>query len=188
MCKKDIIQAQPIIHEKSFVHPSAELWGEVEIEDGVIIAPHVSIRADEGRPFRICKGTNVQDGVIMHGLWEKYITVNDVNYSIYVGSHCSIAHGALIHGPTAIGKKTFIGFNAIIHSANIYRNCFIDHGAQVIDVMLPPNSYVPKGWVIDSQERVKELPPMPEKAKAFNPQVVDRNKELVLMYKAQIIP
>lgn len=190
MIKNDAIQLQPVIHEKSFVHPSAELWGAVEIEEYVLVAPHVSIRADEGTPFKICQGTNIQDGVIMHGLYGKFVTIDNLDYSIYIGSHCSIAHGALIHGPTRIDKKTFIGFKAIIHSAKIGRNCYIGHGAQILGVELPDNTYVPHGWVIDRQEQIEELKrlEMPEEAKVFNKEVVDRNKELVKMHQARIMP
>jgi carbon dioxide concentrating mechanism protein CcmM len=186
----DLIQPQPKIHKESFVHPSAELWGAVEIEEYVLVAPHVSIRADEGTPFKICQGTNIQDGVIMHGLYGKFVTVDSLDYSIYVGSHCSIAHGALVHGPSRIDKKTFIGFKAIVHSAKIGRNCYVGHGAQVLGVELPDNTYVPNGWIIDRQEQIEELKrlTMPDEAKEFNKEVVDRNKELVKRHKSQIMP
>jgi len=173
----------PTVHQDAYVDRSAIIIGEVNIEENVIVAPQASLRADEGSPFRICKGTNIQDSVVLHGLYDQFITINGVKYSIYIGSHCSIAHGALIHGPTAIGKKTFIGFRSIIHKADIHRNCFIGHGAQVIGVRLPPNSYVPNGWVIDRQSQIDELPAMPDEAEKFNQEVVDYNKNLVAMYK-----
>lgn len=55
---------------------------------------------------------------------------------------------------------------------------------------MPDNTYVPHGWVIHKQEQIEELKHLeiPEEAKEFNKEVVDRNKELVKMHKAQIMP
>jgi carbonic anhydrase/acetyltransferase-like protein (isoleucine patch superfamily) len=128
---KDYIFGTPIISPKAFVFNDESVIGDVVIEHDVIVAPGASIRADECGPFYIGKGTNVQDGVIFHGLLNKYIEVGEEQFSIWIGSHCSIAHRALIHGPSMIGKKTFIGFDAIVHASVIGRNCFIDFKAVV---------------------------------------------------------
>jgi len=44
--------------------------GDVRIGANVLLGPGTSIRADEGHPFHIGEGTNVQDGVVIHG-WSK---------------------------------------------------------------------------------------------------------------------
>ena len=108
----DEIFGKAEIHLRSFVCNPESIIGEVIIEQEVFVAPGAVIRADECGPFRICKGTNIQDLAILHGLFEKYVEVDGVKYSIHIGSHCSITHGAKIHGPCQIGKKTFIGFDA----------------------------------------------------------------------------
>jgi len=119
----------------------------------------------------------------MHGLLNQFVYVDDKPYSIYIGSHCSIAHNALIHGPSKISKKTFIGFHAVIHKSIIGRNCFIGHKAVIEGVTLPDNCYVPSGLVIDSEALVATLPKMPVEKKVFNKEVVDYNKLLVQHYK-----
>lgn len=167
----------------SFISSKATVIGQVFIEENVIIAPKASVRADEGTPFRICKGTNIQDEVVIHGLLDQYVEVDGVKYSVYIGSHCSIAHQALIHGPTIIGKKTFIGFRATIHKSAVGRNCFVGIGAIIEGVKILDNRYVPNGAVIDVQKYADELPLVPEEKKHFNREVVDYNKLLVGQYK-----
>lgn len=173
------------ISSKSYVHPKAEVTGRVIIEDNVLIAPNASIRADEGSPFKISKGCNVQDGVVMHGLHEKYVTVGEENFSIFIGSHCSIAHQAMIHGPTFIDKKTFVGFRAIVHNSKIGKHCHIGHGAIIVGVEIPDNRYVGHGMVIDSQDKVKRLSLVTEEDNNFNKEVVDVNKRMKEVYQLE---
>ncbi|MEM7648501.1 MAG: carbon dioxide concentrating mechanism protein CcmM, partial [Cyanobacteria bacterium P01_A01_bin.70] len=59
---------QPIIAPSAYVHPLCSLIGDVELGENVIVAPNTSIRADEGAPFYIGANTNIQDGVVIHGL------------------------------------------------------------------------------------------------------------------------
>jgi len=188
---------------KTFVSSRATIIGDVTLEDGVIVAPHTSIRADEGTPFYVGKGTNIQDNVTLHGLHGKHVEVVGEYYSIHIGSHCSIAHKALIHGPASIGKKTFIGFRAIVHFSTLGRNCFVNSGAVIQNskignncyiginavvegVTIPDGRYVDHGAIIISQDRVQLLPDLPMEIKAkcdaFNKEVADYNKLLVQLY------
>jgi carbonic anhydrase len=191
-------------NKKSFVSDRVAVIGKVTLEENVIVAPGCSLRADEGTPFRVCKGTNLQDGVILHGLLEKYVEVDGNRYSIYIGSHCSIAHDATIHGPAKISKKTFVGFDSIIHNSEIGRNCFVDFratikgsaigdrchigiGAIINNVKIGDNRYVKDGSVIIHQDDADILPLVPEKIRhaddEFNKEVVDYNKILCKKYK-----
>lgn len=168
--------------EKVYKSRTAVIVGRVILEDDVIVGPQASIRADEGTPFKICKGTNVQDHVNMHGLHNKFVSVGGEKFSIYIDSHCSIAHGALIHGPVKIGKKTFIGFKAIVHCSEIGRNCYIGHGAIIEGVKIADNRYVRSGTVVDCQTIADALPPVPDHLREFNREVVDYNKQLREQY------
>ncbi len=60
--------AEPKIHDTAFVHSFSNIIGDVHIGSNVMIAPGTSIRADEGTPFYIGQGSNIQDGVVIHGL------------------------------------------------------------------------------------------------------------------------
>ncbi|NES98657.1 MAG: carbon dioxide concentrating mechanism protein CcmM, partial [Desertifilum sp. SIO1I2] len=60
--------AEPTIDETAYVHSFASLIGDVRVGPNVLISPGTSIRADEGSPFYIGKGTYIQEGVVIHGL------------------------------------------------------------------------------------------------------------------------
>ncbi|NTU66490.1 MAG: hypothetical protein HGB08_01045 [Candidatus Moranbacteria bacterium] len=194
----------PIIDQDAFVSSQATIIGKIIIEKDVIVAPNVSLRADEGSPFIIRKGTNIQDGVVFHGLLGKYVRCEGEDYSIHIGSHCSIAHGAIVHGPSSVGKKTFIGFRAIVHNSSVGKHCFIDMqatvkgslvgdfchigtGARLIGVNVPCNRYIEDGLIVNKQEMVKTLPCISEEQLLldyeFNKEVVDYNKILVGRYR-----
>lgn len=194
------------IHDKAYVRKEASVIGAVIVEKDVMIAPSVSIRADECGPFLIGVGTNVQDGVIMHGLLNKYITVGTEQFSIWIGSHCSIAHRAIIHGPSKIDKKTFVGFDAIVHASIVGRNCFVDFkaviknstigndchvgvGAIVTNVTVDNGRYIADGQIVNTQLVADTLPMTPasvrEKDEEFNHEVVDLNIQLVRLYRAR---
>lgn len=180
----DEIFGNPHIDKEDFISSKATIIGDVILEENVIVCPNVSLRADEGTPFRIRYGTNIQDGVIFHGLKDRFVTDEEGNkYSIYIGSHSTIAHGAIIHGPTMIGKHSFVGFGAIIHNAVIGRNCHIGFGAIVRGVTIADFRYVEDGKVVNKQEIADALPAATEHHQEFNAEVVDFNKTLVQKYK-----
>ena len=172
---------------KCFISSRSAVIGKVIIEDCVIIAPGAAIRADEGAPFKIGKCTNIQDEVIIHGLLDKYVTEKGKKYSVYIGPYCSIAHGAVIHGPTKIGEKTFVGFRTIIHNSTIGKDCFIAHGAIVDSVKIANNRYVKDGMVVDSQEIADALPKVPHAKAEFNQEVVEYNNKLCKLYRKRRI-
>lgn len=169
--------------EKVYISRSARMTGRVILEDEVVIWPHSSLRADEGSPFKIGRGTNIQDSVIMHGLYDAFVYDEAGEpYSILIGNHCTIAHRATIHGPTRIGKHTFVGFHAIIHNSVIGRDCYIGLGAIVNGVQIRDHAYVPDGWVVNNSHTADTLPSVPDHLREFNRRVVDHNKHLLKQY------
>lgn len=178
----DAIFGNPEIHEDSFISVEAEIIGRVIVERNVIIAPNVTLRADEGAPFRICEGANIQDGVIMHGLLDEFVEAYGEQYSIWIGQDCSIAHDALVHGPSRIGAKTFLGFKSIVHKSVVGERCYIGFGAVVNGVAIADGRFVPDGSVINEQRLADALAPVPEDRRHFNEEVVEYNKKLVKLY------
>lgn len=69
--------AEPKIHETAFVHSFSNIIGDVFVGANVIVAPGTSIRADEGTPFHIGENTNIQDGVVIHGLEQGRVIGDD---------------------------------------------------------------------------------------------------------------
>jgi carbon dioxide concentrating mechanism protein CcmM len=157
--------------------------GDVTIQKNTYVGPFVSIRADEGTPFYIGSHSNLQDGVILHGLKNKYFEKNSKKYSIYIGSQVSCAHGALIHGPCRVDDNVFIGFKAIVYNAIIGTGSFISSGAVVTNgVELQPNSFVPPGANVDTQEKANVLATIPKTEEAFAKEVQRVNQEFPAAY------
>ncbi len=179
----------PRVGSGTFVHPQSSVIGNVEFKGKNFVAPFASIRGDEGQPIHIGSETNIQDGVVIHGLETetegKHITKNQVTvqgkaYSVYIGDRVSVAHQAQIHGPASIGNDVFVGMQAFVFKATIGNGVVIEPTAKVIGVTIPEGRYVPAGTVITRQQDGDNLPVI-DKDYAFahlNHEVVKVNKEL----------
>ena len=177
------VQRFPKIDKTAIVSPFSSVIGDVTIRNNVFVAPNVSIRADEGTPFYIGNNTNLQDGVIFHGLLDRGISIGDKRYSIYIGDEVSIAHGTLVHGPCFIGDKVFVGFNAIVYNAIVGKGSFISHTAVVTNgVIIPANRFVPPGAHIDTQKKADSLSPIPKDSKEFAHEVQRVNQQFPASY------
>jgi len=173
----------PKIHQTALLSPFTFVAGDVTIQENTYVAPFVSIRADEGTPFYIGRNTNLQDGVILHGLKEKYVDKNNQRFSIYIGNGVSCAHGSLIHGPSLIEDDVFIGFKAIVYNAVVGKGSFISSAAVVTaGVTLKPNSFVPPGAYIDTQAKADSLKAVPTTEEEFAKEVQRVNQEFPSAY------
>ena len=93
----------PVVHESSFVHPLAAVTGNVIIGKNCYIGPGAAIRGDWGQII-LEDGVNVQENCTVHMFPGKSITLKE---SAHVG------HGAIIHGAN-LGKNCLIGMNSVI--------------------------------------------------------------------------
>ncbi len=93
----------PVVHESSFVHPLAAVTGNVIIGKNCYIGPGAAIRGDWGEII-LEDGVNVQENCTVHMFPGKSIVLKE---SAHVG------HGAVIHGAN-LGKNCLIGMNAVI--------------------------------------------------------------------------
>ncbi|HEX8199577.1 MAG TPA: SulP family inorganic anion transporter [Isosphaeraceae bacterium] len=171
-------KTRPTIHPSAFVDPHASVIGAVTVAEDVYIGPGVSVRADEGTPFYIGAESNLQDGVTLHALKGKVVLVQGRPYAIYVGSNVCLTHHALIHGPSYIGDRCFIGFKSMVHDAVVGEGCVLGLGATVVGVSLPPRRYVGHHVVVDSQEKADALPEVDPQWEHLRDEVVEVNQEL----------
>ena len=181
-CPRSVL---PHIHPSAFLAPFSYVVGDVEIGEGVFLAPHVSVRADEGTPFYIGAHTNLQDGVTVHGLTGKTIEHGGSAYSVYIGAHVSCGHGCVVHGPCLVEDGTFVGFGALVHSASVGAGCHIGHHAVVTGVRVAPGRRVPVGAVVDTQEKADALPPVSPGDVTFAAGVQEINNAFPAAYAAQ---
>lgn len=174
----------PNISKTSYIGPFSSVIGNVTIGHNVFIACSVTLRADEGAPFYVGDNSNLQDGVVIHGLVNQMVTVNNKNYSVYISEEVSCAHGSMVHGPAYIGKNSFLGFNAIVFNAQLGDGCFLEAGAIVTNgVTVPSGRLVKTGELVNSQSKANQLPVVPKEFVAFAKGVIEVNKELPKAYQ-----
>ncbi|MFT4697300.1 MAG: phenylacetic acid degradation protein [Flavobacteriaceae bacterium] len=105
----------PVIHESSFVHPLAAVTGNVIIGKNCYIGPSAAIRGDWGEII-LEDGVNVQENCTVHMFPGKTIVLKE-------GAH--IGHGAIIHGAN-LGRNCLIGMNSVImDGAEIGDECIV---------------------------------------------------------------
>lgn len=173
----------PQVHPSAFVSPFAVLIGDVRVGPNVFIAPNTTLRADEGTPFFVGENTNLQDGVILHGLRDAFVTVHGQPFSIYIDAGVTCAHGALVHGPCFLGRGAFIGFKALVYNAVLGEGVFVGNAAVVTDgVRIAPQRFVPPNAVVDTQERADALRPVPASREEFAREVQQVNREFPAAY------
>ena len=124
---------RPVIHESAFIHPQANVTGNVFIGKDVYIGPFCTLRGDWGK-IVIEDGCNVQENCTVHMFPGKSITLKE---SAHVG------HGAIIHGAN-LGKNCLIGMNSVImDDAEIGDECIIGAMAFVkAETIIPKRSLV----------------------------------------------
>ena len=175
---------QPRIPASAYVHPQCSLIGDVQLGENVIVAPNTSIRADEGAPFYIGANTNIQDGVVIHGLEQGRVFGDDQQaYSVWIGEGTCITHMALIHGPAYVGNECFIGFRSTVFNAQVGHGCIVMMHALIENVEVPPGKYVPSGAVITTQQAADRLPDANESDRTFSHHVVEINQALRAGYR-----
>lgn len=180
----NLTSTYPNIHPSVFIGPFSSIIGDVTIEENVFIACNAVIRCDEGSPFFIGKNTNIQDGVILHGLAKEKVLVNNEKFSIYIGNSVTCSHGSIIHGPCCIHDNVFVGFNSIVFFAIIGEGTYISPNSLVSgSVKIAPNKFIPSGAVINSQEKADALDDISDSQKALSIDVQKSNSEFPSAYK-----
>ncbi|BAQ60286.1 carboxysome protein CcmM [Geminocystis sp. NIES-3708] len=175
--------AEPKVDNSAYIHSFSNLIGDVKVGANVLIAPGTSIRADEGTPFHIGDGSNIQDGVVIHGLEQGRVQGDDgQDYSVWIGEDSCITHLALIHGPAYVGNHCFIGFRSTVFNARVGDGCIVMMHVLIQDVEIPAGKYVPSGSVITNQQQADRLPDVQPEDKEFAAHVVHINEALAAGY------
>jgi carbon dioxide concentrating mechanism protein CcmM len=175
---------EPQIHPSAYVHAFSNIIGDVRIGANVMIAPGISIRADEGNPFAIGDNTNIQDGVVIHGLEQGRVIGDDnTEYSVWIGQNTSITHMALIHGPAYVGDDCFIGFRSTVFNAKVGDGCIVMMHALIQDVEIPPGKYVPSGAIITNQQQADRLSEVQPDDRKFAAHIISINDSLRSGYR-----
>jgi len=179
----------PVVASTARIHPLAAVMGSVKLGEKVYVAPCASIRGDEGQNIYVGDQSNVQDGVVIHGLEtfeggqeliENEVEVEGKKYSVYVGKRVTMSHQSQVHGPAKVGHDTFIGMQALIFKADLGDYVVVEPGAKIIGVKIPSGHYVPALAMIDKQSQADALPLITENYpyKNLNSAVIRVNTQL----------
>lgn len=127
---------QPKIGKDNWLAPNATITGDVVLGSGCTVWFSAVIRGDVCS-IHIGDNSNIQDGVIIHGTYNKSNTT--------IGSDVSIGHGAVIHGCT-IHDRVLVGMKAVIMDKVIVEsNVIVAAGAVVLEGKVLESGYIYAG-------------------------------------------
>jgi carbonic anhydrase/acetyltransferase-like protein (isoleucine patch superfamily) len=113
----------PRIAASAWVADSAQVIGDVELGEGASVWFGAILRGDT-EPLRIGKGSNVQDGSVIHA---------DVGFPVTLGENVTVGHKVTLHGCT-VGDGSLIGIGAVVlNGAKIGRNSLVGAGSLVTE-------------------------------------------------------
>ena len=123
----------PRISDSAWVADSARVIGRVDLAEGASVWFGAVLRGDN-EPIRIGKGSNVQDGTLIH---------TDPGFPVTLGQNVSIGHQVMLHGCT-IGEGSLVGIQAVVlNGAKIGKHCLVGAGSLVTE-----NKEFPDGSMI----------------------------------------
>ena len=126
---------KPVIDESSFIHPQANVTGNVIIGKNVYVGPGAAIRGDWGKII-IEDGCNVQENCVIHMFPGTTVTIK---------KNAHLGHGCIIHG-AEIGENSLIGMSAVImDNAIIGKEAIIGALAMVPSKMVIPQRKIAVG-------------------------------------------
>jgi carbonic anhydrase/acetyltransferase-like protein (isoleucine patch superfamily) len=132
----------PSVHPSVWVADGAHVIGDVHLAEDASVWFGAVLRGDVNI-IRIGRGSNIQDGTIVH--------VNRHGPPTVVGEHVTVGHAARLHG-CAIASHCLVGIGAIIlDGAEIGEECVIAAGA----VVAPGTKIPPRSVVMGAPARVK---------------------------------
>lgn len=126
----------PTIPASVYVHPSAQIIGEVTLGENASVWCGAVIRGDVNS-ISIGAGSNVQDLSVLH---VSHKSVSDPNGApLVIGERVTVGHSVILHGCT-IGDECLIGMGSII----------MDKAVLEPRVLLGAGSLVPEGKTLQS--------------------------------------
>lgn len=136
----------PKVHESAFVAENATVLGDVEIGASSSVWYNVVIRGDVA-PIRIGKESNIQDGSVLHGTFDK----NGVNVGVMIHDRVTVGHLVMLHG-CEIGSGSLVGMNStVMDQVQIGENSIVGAGSLVTEgKVFPPHSLImgrPAKWI-----------------------------------------
>ena len=121
----------PAVDDSAFLAEGAILVGEVCVSAEVSIWFNAVLRGDE-EPIRIGRGSNIQDGAVLH---------TDPGCPCTVGEYVTVGHNAILHG-CLVDRGATIGMGAtVLNQARVGEESLVAANALVLEGMeIPPRT------------------------------------------------
>lgn len=112
---------KPRLGQGTYVHPSAEVIGDVSVGNNCWIGPGARLRGDYGT-IVIGDGASIEDNCVVHARPGEITRI---------GAHVTVGHAAVIHNAT-VHDYAVIGMGAIVSDwANVGEWAVVAEGAVV---------------------------------------------------------
>ncbi|MFE4810692.1 gamma carbonic anhydrase family protein [Peribacillus simplex] len=149
----------PNVHSSSYIAPGGQLIGNIELKEDTSVWFNAVLRGDNEK-ITIGKGSNIQDGAIVHV---------DPGYPINVGENVTVGHNVVLHGCT-VEDGALIGMGATILNGAV-----IGEGA-----LIAAGALVPEGKIIEPGVLVAGVPA--KVIRKLTPENIERAKEGTYQY------
>jgi carbonic anhydrase/acetyltransferase-like protein (isoleucine patch superfamily) len=131
-----------ILGDNFFIAESAEIIGDVVINNNVSIFPNSVIRADNQKII-LGENTNIQDGAVLH---------TDAGLPMELAKGVTVAHQAMLHG-CYVGDNTVIGIGSVVlNKVVIGKNSIVGAGAIVLEDQEFPDNVL----IVGSPAKIKK--------------------------------
>ena len=149
----------PQIGENTYLSENATIVGDVTIGKDCSIWFNAVLRGDVN-PIRIGDRVNIQDGSVLHTLYEKSV--------VEIGNDVSIGHNVTIHGAT-VKDGALIGMGStILDYAVVGEGAIVAAGALVFsNTIIEPNTL----WAGVPAKFIKKIPE--EQSKELNKKIAN---------------
>lgn len=161
---KEIRGYRPKIGENCFLAETAAIIGDVTMGNNCSVWYGTVLRGDVNS-ISIGNNVNIQDGAVVHTLFERSRTI--------IGDNVSIGHNATIHGAT-IESNSLVGMGA-----TVLDNAVVESGAIVAaNALVTSGMRVESGWIYAGvpAKKIKEVSPEQQK------DIVERIANDYIMY------
>ncbi|MDO9147554.1 MAG: gamma carbonic anhydrase family protein [Hydrogenophaga sp.] len=113
----------PRLAASAWVADNARVMGNVVMGEDSSVWFGTTVRGDT-ETITIGRGSNIQDGSVLHA---------DVGKPLTVGDFVTVGHQVMLHGCT-VGDESLIGIGAIVlNGAKIGKNCLVGAGSLVTE-------------------------------------------------------
>lgn len=166
---KSVRGFEPQIGRDCYLAENVTIVGDVQIGDGCSIWFNAVLRGDVNS-IRIGNHVNVQDGAVLHTLYEKS--------TIEIGDYVSIGHNVTIHG-ASVKDYALIGMGSILlDHAVVGEGAIVAAGALVLSgTIIEPNTI----WAGVPAKFVKKVDP--EQSKEINQKIAHNYAMYASWYK-----